>query len=176
MFCAVLAWSRFRFVRFAPDEQQTTMLAMLAKCFEEFGGVPKVVLADRMACLKGRWSPAWWCRRRTMSGSPATTGSAPTSVTWRTRSPKGIVENLVGYAKDDLLVPLELDEDPSAGGNAGLNERAKAWVWRSTERRHSEIHAVPAERLTIERELPGELASLRLEVGPASITRKVDKL
>jgi hypothetical protein len=39
---------------------------------------------------------------------------------------KGGVENLVGYAKDDLLVPLELDDDPWAGGLAGLNERAVA--------------------------------------------------
>ena len=26
---------------------------MLAECFEQLGGVPQVVLADRMACLKG---------------------------------------------------------------------------------------------------------------------------
>jgi len=53
VFCAVLAWSRFRFVRFAADEQQATTLAMLAECFEVLGGVPKVVLADRMGRLKG---------------------------------------------------------------------------------------------------------------------------
>ena len=40
---------------------------------------------------------------------------------------KGIVENLVGYAKDDLLTPLNLEEDPWAGGYAGLNERARTW-------------------------------------------------
>ena len=53
VFCAVLAWSRFRFVRFAGDERSQTTLALLAECFEELGGVPKVVLADRMGCLKG---------------------------------------------------------------------------------------------------------------------------
>ena len=53
VFCAVLAWSRVRFVRFAADEQSGTTLAMLAECFEVLGGVPKVVLADRMGCLKG---------------------------------------------------------------------------------------------------------------------------
>ena len=53
VFCAVLAWSRFRFVRFAANERSETTLAMLAGCFEELGGVPKVVLADRMGCLKG---------------------------------------------------------------------------------------------------------------------------
>jgi len=53
VFCAVLAWSRWRFVRFAADEKSTTTLAMLGECFAEMGGVPQVVLADRMGCLKG---------------------------------------------------------------------------------------------------------------------------
>jgi len=53
VFCAVLAWSRFRFVRFAADEGADTTLAMLAECFEVLGGVPGKVLANRMACLKG---------------------------------------------------------------------------------------------------------------------------
>jgi transposase len=52
VFCAVLAWSRFRFVRFAADEKAATTFALLAECFETLGGVPKLVLADRMGCLK----------------------------------------------------------------------------------------------------------------------------
>ncbi len=38
---------------------------MLAGCFEELGGVPKVVLADRMGCLKGGVVANKWCRPRT---------------------------------------------------------------------------------------------------------------
>ena len=53
VFCAVLAWSRVRFVRFATDERQATTLRLLAECFEALGGVPAVVLADQMGCLKG---------------------------------------------------------------------------------------------------------------------------
>jgi len=53
VFCAVLAWCRVRFVRFAADERAATTFALLAECFETLGGVPKVVLADRMGCLKG---------------------------------------------------------------------------------------------------------------------------
>lgn len=176
VFCAVLAWSRFRFVRFAADEQQATTLAMLAECFEVLGGVPKVVLADRMGCLKGgvvanvvvpapdyvRFATHYRFRPDFCHGAD------PES--------KGIVENLVGYAKDDLLVPLELDDDPWAEGIAGLNARAQTWCEEVNGRVHSEIHAVPAERLAIEVELLGELPSLRLEVGPKPTTRKVDKL
>jgi hypothetical protein len=53
VFCAVLAWSRWRFVAFADNERAETTFSMLAACFEALGGVPKVVLADRMGCLKG---------------------------------------------------------------------------------------------------------------------------
>jgi len=127
VFCAVLAWPRFRFVRFAADEQQATTLGMLAECFEVVGGVPKTVLADRMGCLKGgvvanvvvpapdyvRFATHYRFRPDFCHGAD------PES--------KGIVEHLVGYAKDDLLVPLELEDDPWAEGLAGLNARAAAW-------------------------------------------------
>jgi len=47
VFCAVAAWSRWRFVRFAVDERAETTLGLLAECFEALGGVPRVVLSDR---------------------------------------------------------------------------------------------------------------------------------
>ncbi len=53
MFCAVLPWSRWRFVRFAGDQRAETTMRLLAECFEEIGGVTAVVLADRMGCRKG---------------------------------------------------------------------------------------------------------------------------
>src|ERR671929_780554 len=40
LFCAVLAWSRYRFVRFGADQTRETTLALLAECFDELGGVP----------------------------------------------------------------------------------------------------------------------------------------
>lgn len=52
VFCAVLAWSRSRFVRFGAEERADTTLRLLADCFELFGGVQGKVLADRMVCLK----------------------------------------------------------------------------------------------------------------------------
>lgn len=53
VFCAVLAFSRIRFVAFAGNERAETTLQFLAACFEYLGGVPRTVLADRMGCLKG---------------------------------------------------------------------------------------------------------------------------
>jgi transposase len=53
IFCAVMPWSRWRFVRVARDQKAATTMRLLAECFEALGGAPRVVLADRMGCLKG---------------------------------------------------------------------------------------------------------------------------
>jgi transposase len=171
VFCAVLAWSRFRFVRFAGNERSETTLAMLAECFEELGGVPKVVLADRMGCLKGgvvankvvptaeyvrfathyRFRPDW-CE-----------AADPES--------KGIVENLVGYAKRDLIVPQAPFTDMTAA-----NAAAGEWCAEVNGVAHSEICSVPAERLEAERDLLTALPSLRPAIGRAAAIRKVDRL
>jgi len=181
VFCAVLAWSRWRFVRFAADEKAATTLGMLAECFEVLGGVPKVALADRMGCLKGavianlvvptpdyvRFASHYRFRPDFCHGSD------PES--------KGMVENLVGYAKSDLMTPLAALEQLLGTENlspdwAVVNSRAEEWCGEVNAREHSEICAVPDQRLARECELLGPLPSLRIELGPAPTTRKVDKL
>jgi len=62
IFCAELAWSRYRFVRFAPDMKRETTLRLLAECIEELGAVPHVVLSDRMGACGPRPSPTSRCR------------------------------------------------------------------------------------------------------------------
>ena len=86
---------------------------------------------------------------------------------------KGIVENLVGYAKSDLLTPLLLDDEL---GLDRSNEAAKAWCEQVNAAEHSQIAAVPAQRLVQERLLLGGLPSLQLRIEPAPVLRKVDKL
>ena len=119
VFCAVLAWCRVRFVRFAADERAETTLAMLAECLEVLGGVPGKVLADRMGCLKGGVVAGVWCRRRSTCGSRRITGSALISARRTDPESKGIVENLVGYAKSDLMVPQAPVRGPGRGNAAG---------------------------------------------------------
>jgi transposase len=173
VFCAVLAWSRWRFVRFATDETAATTLALLAECFEALGGVPRIVLADRMGCLK--------------AGVVANV-VVPTSdyvrfaTHYRFRpdfchandpESKGIVENLVGYAKRDLMVPTGV----STGDVLGANVEAARWCDEVNAAVHSEIMAVPGQRLAEERLLLGELPSLRPDgIGLRPAGRKVDKL
>jgi hypothetical protein len=81
-----------------------------------------------------------------------------------------IAENLVGYAKADLMVPQVPFSDLAAA-----NEAARAWCAEVNAAVHSEICAVPAERLVIERELLSGLPSLRPSIG-RQVARKVDRL
>jgi Integrase core domain len=170
VFCAVLAWSRFRFVRFAADERAETTLAMLAECFEVLGGVPGKVLADRMGCLKGGVVANVVVPAGQYVRFAAHYGFRPDFCEAADPESKGIVENLVGYAKRDLMVP----QSPF-GDLAAANEVARAWCAEVNGAVHSEICAVPAERLVIERELLAGLPSLRAATGRLAI-RKVDRL
>lgn len=171
VFCAVSAWSRFRFVRFADNERRATTLALLAECFGVLGGVPKSVLADRMGCLKAgvvanlvvpvpdyvRFATHYKFRPDFCeAGDPES---------------KGLVEHLVGYAKSDLMVPGEL----SVGDLEAANAAARTWCTEVNNTCHSEIMAVPAERLDTERALFGPLPSLAPSLSPL-LTRKVDRL
>ena len=179
VFCAVLAWSRFRFVRFAADEKATTTLAMLAECFEVLGGVPKVVLADRMGCLKGG------VVANVVVPTPDYVRFAthyrfrPDFCEAADPESKGIVENLVGYAKDDLMVPLGLD-DPWKGrvGPGAAPTQAAASVVRGGQRRGAfgDLRGPRRSGWPPSVELLGRVAVAAPEVGPKPTTRKVDKL
>jgi hypothetical protein len=170
VFCAVLAWSRVRFVRFATDERAETTLALLAECFESVGGVPAVVLADRMGCLKGGVVANVLVPTPDYVRFAAHYGFRPDFCQASDPESKGIVENLVDYAKRDLMVPQQPFDDLVVGNTA-----AAAWCVEVNGIVHSEICAVPAERLVTERELLAPLPSLRASIGRA-VTRKVDRL
>jgi hypothetical protein len=171
VFCAVVAWSRVRFVYFADNLGATSTMTALARCFEYIGGVPKTALTDRMGCLKGGTvagvvipTPAY-VRFATHYGfrPDFCEGADPES--------KGLVENLVGYVKSDLMVAGEL----SVSDLAAANVEGLAWCNEVNATVHSEICAVPFERLEKERELMGTLPSLRAQIGKL-VVRKVDRL
>jgi hypothetical protein len=74
--------------------------------------------------------------------------------------------------KRDLVVPAE----PSVADLTAANTAAAGWCAEVNAVVHSEICAVPAERLEQERALLGPLPSLRPELGGRPASRKVDKL
>jgi transposase len=171
IFCAVMAFSRWRFVRFAGDERAATTMEMLARCFEALGGVPKVVLADRMGCLKGGVVANIVVPTPAYVRFASHYGFRPDFCEAADPESKGIVEALVGYAKSDLVVP----EGLVGGDLSRANEVAGTWCAEVNERRHSDTCAVPLARLESERPLLGALPSLRPSFGRA-FARKVDKL
>lgn len=171
MFCAVLAWSRVRFVRFAADKRGETTLRLLAECFDTIGGVPAVVLSDRMAGIRGPIvanqvvpSPGYvrfathygfrpdWCE-----------AADPQS--------KGVVEHLAGYAQRDLIIAQQDRWD----GIDDANAAAIGWCDEVNAAVHSEIAAVPSERLAAERKVLRPLPSLRPPLRRGEV-RKVDRL
>jgi hypothetical protein len=81
---------------------------------------------------------------------------------------KGIVENLVGYAKTDIVLP---DSDELTV----LNDACRNWCAEVNARVHTETCAVPDVRLVEERGLLRELPMLRPRIGRCEL-RKVDKL
>src|SRR6185312_4693888 len=178
LFCAVLAWCRWRYVTFATDERATTSLALIADAMAAAGGVPRRVLADRMACLKGGVVANVVIPTPGYVRFASHYGFSPDFCHANDPESKGVVENLVGYAQRDLVVPL-FTEAKLAGRPVSLaeaNTAARAWMAEVNAAVHSEIAAIPAERLLVERDLLGPLPSLRAEVGPPPVTRKVDRL
>jgi hypothetical protein len=166
----VLAWSRFRFVRFAAEERSTTTLGLLAECLEVLGGVPQTVLADRMGCLKGGVVANKVVPTPAYVRFATHYGFRPDWCEANDPESKGIVEHLVGYAKRDLLVPQAPFDDLNAA-----NAAARDWCAEVNAVMHSETCAVPVERLVVERGLLGPLPSLRLTTG-TTVSRKVDRL
>jgi transposase len=170
IFCAVLAWSRYRFVRFATRQDQATTLRLLAECFEEIDGVPGVVLTDRMGCLKGGVVANVVVPAPSYVVFASHYGFRPDFCEAADPESKGMVENLVGYAKSDLVVP--------AGGWSTIeaaNEAARRWCAEVNGRIHSEIAAIPTDRLATERTVLRPLPSLRPAAAPIAV-RKVDRL
>lgn len=170
LFCAVLPWSRWRFVRFASDRRRETVLALLAECFEEAGGVAAVVLSDRMAGLRATTVANVVVPHPDYVRFALRYGFRPDFCEAADPQSKGVVEHLVGYAQADLLVP----EGPFAT-LAEANQAAAVWCGEVNDRRHSETCEIPADRLEREREALRSLPSLRPPLRQGEL-RKVDRL
>jgi transposase len=155
MFCAVLAWSRYRFIRFAADETRETTLRLLAECFEELEAVPAIVLTDRMGCLKNGVVANVVVPHPEYVRFATHYGFRPDFCEAADPESKGVVEHLCGYAQRDLVIPANY-----FGGNlAEGNRQGQQWGLEVNGCVHSETQARPDDRLAIERPLnhPGRV-------------------
>ena len=137
IFCAVAPWRRWRFVRLATDQKAATTMALLAECFEALGGVPQVVLADRMGCLKGAVVANVVVPTADYVRFATHFGFRPDFCEAADPESKGVVEALCRSAQSDFVVP--------AGGwadKAAANAADKARCAEVNARLNSEIAAV----------------------------------
>jgi hypothetical protein len=131
------------------------------------------VLADRMGCLKAGTVANVVVPHPEYVRFAAHYGFRPDFCEAADPESKGVVEALVGYAQRDLVVPAL-----AAGGWADLaaaNAAARAWCEEVNRQPHSEIAAVPRERLGTERGLLRPLPSLRPPLRQG-VVRTVDRL
>jgi len=170
MFGAVLAWCRYRFIRFAADQRRATTLRLLAECLEEIGGVPGVVLSDRMAGLRASEVAGLVVPHPDYVRFAAHYGFRPDFCWAADPESKGMVEHLMGYAQRDLVVPVGEFTDAEQA-----NAAARRWCSEVNGRVHTEIVAIPAERLVLESEHLRPLPELRAAL-MAGVARKVDRL
>jgi transposase len=129
VFCAILAYSRWRFVRFAADQKASTTMAMIAQTLAVIGGVPAKILADRMGCLKGGVVAGVMIPTLDYVRFASHYGFGADFCHAGDPRSKGIVENLCGYAQSDLAVPL-LTEAAITGQPVDLraaNTAAEQW-------------------------------------------------
>ena len=160
-----------RFVYFSDNLGADATLNALAACFEYLGGVPKTCLTDRMGCLRADTVAGLVVPTPAYVRFAAHYAFRPDFCLAADPESKGLVENLVGYVKSDLIVPEELaDKGPGLS-----NAKALIWMEEVNHQQHSETCAVPVERLEEEQKILGTLPSLRPVIGKMTM-RKVDKL
>src|SRR5262249_2957880 len=147
---AWLAWSRFRVVIPAWDQQLGTLTWCIGQALRAAGGAPTYLLTDNPRTVtmghvagigvrrpeRGAWGRNYGCK-------------VETCVPFDPES-KGGVEATVKIAKADL-VPSEANLLPAYGSFAELEEARRQFCDRVNGRVHREAAAAPADRLAPQR-------------------------
>jgi transposase len=152
LFCAWLAWSRFRVVIPAWDQQAGTLTWCLDQALRAAGGAPTYLLTDNAKTVTVDHVAGIPVRHPEMVALGRHYGcSVETCVPFDPES-KGGVEATVKIAKADL-VPAEANLLPAYGSFGELEEACQLFCGRVNGRVHRETAAVPQARLAAEREL-----------------------
>ena len=172
VFCAVLAWSRMRFVYFADNLGAEATMAALAECFEHLGGVPKTAFTDRMGCLKGDTVAGLVIPTPAYVRFATHYGFRPDFCEGADPESKGLVENLVGYVKSDLDDPRRAQRR-----RPGRRQRQGPGLVRRGQRRgmHARSAPFPPSDWPKNVELMGDAAVPASQIGKL-VVRKVDRL
>ena len=138
MFAARLAYSTDMFVRVYPHSRMEAFLDGLRRSFEHFGGVPKEIVLDNTRTAVKRFI-GWDGREETDAFLSFRTYYVVRSRFCNPGSghEKGLVENLVGYARRNLLVPVQRVRSIDAQGLEPLNEQLLQGALASRSKRQA---------------------------------------
>ena len=159
LFCAWLAWSRFRVVIAVWDQTLPTLVACLDDTLRRLGGVPAYVLTDNAKTVSVEHVAGVAVRHPQIVQVARHYGTqVHTCVPYDPES-KGGTESTVRLAKADV-VPTEANLREAYASFAELEAACEVFCTKVNTRRHRESARVPAEALIDER--------ARLHVLPAA--------
>ena len=140
-FVMILGNSRTKYVEFTKRCDFYSLLRCMVNAFEYFGGVPQVVLTDRMKTVidgSEAGKPLW---NKRFEDFAADMGFIPKVCRARRPQTKGKVERLVEYVKDNFLPGRQfVDLD-------NLNRQALEWCQRVDSKPHGTTGEVPLDTL-----------------------------
>jgi transposase len=146
-FCAVLGWSRWRYVRFFTCQRFQILAQGLAACFEALSGVPAQVMFDNPRTVTVDFVAGLSVLNAEMVRLATHYRFNPVTAVASDPESKGKVEAVVRYVKSNL-VPEEgftsLEE---------ANREAERWCEEVNGEVHEVTRAVPAQQLDQERSL-----------------------
>jgi transposase len=165
LFCAWLAWSRFRVVIPTWDQTQGTLVSCVDTTLRRLSGAPTYLLTDNARTVTVEHIAGVPVRHPQMVAMGRHYGC--TVHTCRPFDPesKGGAESTVKVAKADL-VPTDANLLDAYAIFAELVEACEGFCERVNHRPHRETGAVPADRLLVERQrlhvLPAEPYAMAL--------------
>lgn len=147
-FAMILGNSRVKYVEFTKRCDIYSLLRCIVNAFEYFGGVPEVVLTDRMkTVINGSegGKPIWNSRFQDFASDM---GFVPKVCRARRPQTKGKVERLVDYLKDNFLPGRQFSDLDD------LNSQVMEWCRKVDSKIHGTTGEVPLKALRKEPLLP----------------------
>jgi transposase len=151
LFCAWLAWSRFRVVIALADRTLPSVIGAWDRCFRVLGGAPTYLLTDNEKTVTDRHVARLAVRNPKIVSAAVYYGVSVRTCVPADPESKGGSESTVRIAKADV-VPTDANLLPAYDTFAELEQACTAAAERFNTRVHAVTRRVPAEMLTVEAE------------------------
>lgn len=141
VFTMILGNSRAKYIEFTKRCDIYSLLRYIVNAFEYFGGVPELILTDRMKTVilgNEAGKPVW---NSQFEDFAADMGFVPRVCRARRPQTKGKVERLVDYIKDNFLPGRQFKDIED------LNHQAISWCIHADSKIHGTTGEIPLEAL-----------------------------